>query len=117
MAGIGLVPELHREFHSTPDLAGAVAASGATVPRAHRSQEELRPPLPPPNHPPPPPPPPSALVKVDLKEPTNGRDDQHSNVTGSNGKFLKYIHIYLFVLLSTERLCNSNYNDSIEICC
>ncbi|XP_075212417.1 SH3 and multiple ankyrin repeat domains protein 3-like isoform X2 [Lycorma delicatula] len=85
MAGIGLVPELHREFHSTPDLAGAVAASGATVPRAHRSQEELRPPLPPPNHPPPPPPPPSALVKVDLKEPTNGRDDQHSNVTGSNG--------------------------------
>uniref|UniRef100_A0A0A9XJ26 SH3 and multiple ankyrin repeat domains protein 3 n=2 Tax=Lygus hesperus TaxID=30085 RepID=A0A0A9XJ26_LYGHE len=55
--------ELHRDFHSTPDLtasAGARAVPGvatSAIPtRTHRSQEELRPPLPPPEHPPPPPP-------------------------------------------------------------
>lgn len=90
MAEVGIVSELHREFHSTPDLANALATSG-TVPRAHRSQEELRPPLPPPNHPPPPPPPPppsALMVKVDLKESGNGRDDHSlSGVTSSNGNY------------------------------
>ncbi|XP_054266590.1 SH3 and multiple ankyrin repeat domains protein 1-like isoform X7 [Macrosteles quadrilineatus] len=56
LAGIGMagVSELHRDFHSTPDLAAAVNGA-VTGPRQHHSQEELRP-LPPPSHPPPPPP-------------------------------------------------------------
>lgn len=72
MAGVS---ELHRDFHSTPDLATAVSGS-VGGPRQHRSQEELRP-LPPPTHPPPPPP--STVIKVDIKEgstvemATNGR--------------------------------------------
>lgn len=72
LAGVGLGSELHRDFHSTPDLATAVgrSSSGSVIcQRAHHSQEELRPPLPlpPPTHPPPPPPTP-ALIKVDVKE-------------------------------------------------
>lgn len=63
MAGVS---ELHRDFHSTPDLASAVAGT-VGGPRQHRSQEELRP-LPPPTHPPPPPPIPGTVVKVDIKE-------------------------------------------------
>ncbi|XP_054289876.1 SH3 and multiple ankyrin repeat domains protein 3-like isoform X2 [Macrosteles quadrilineatus] len=56
LAGIGMagVSELHRDFHSTPDLAAAVNGA-VTGPRQHHSQEELRP-LPPPSQPPPPPP-------------------------------------------------------------
>lgn len=57
--------DLHRDFHSTPDLTASitigrqmagVVVNEAAPARAHRSQEELRPPLPPPTHPPPPPP-------------------------------------------------------------
>ena len=64
--------ELHRDFHSTPDLAHNAAATSAAdyrIPKGHRSQEDVatllltsagvvtgRPPLPPPTHPPPPPP-------------------------------------------------------------
>lgn len=54
--------ELHRDFHSTPDLANQLANENAIVSKGHRSQEDvtllgaLRPPLPPPSHPPPPPP-------------------------------------------------------------
>lgn len=68
LAGLDLtgMSELHRDFHSTPDLATAVSGS-VNGPRQHRSQEELRP-LPPPTHPPPPPPIPSTIVKVDVKD-------------------------------------------------
>ncbi|XP_034245824.1 protein shank isoform X3 [Thrips palmi] len=83
IAGISGITELHRDFHSTPDLA---ARSGIynglpngsvdhRVPKSHRSEDDVttimngRPPLPPPNHPPPPPP--TQIVKVDVKE-TNG---------------------------------------------
>jgi hypothetical protein len=67
--------ELHRDFHSTPDLAHSNLSSSAAVgtinyraPKGHHSQEDVatllllnggvtgRPPLPPPTHPPPPPP-------------------------------------------------------------
>ncbi|XP_063229617.1 SH3 and multiple ankyrin repeat domains protein 3 isoform X2 [Bacillus rossius redtenbacheri] len=76
--------DLHRDFHSTPDLAqtGVDLSNGAVDFRAHkghRSQEDVaalmllsggvvvgRPPLPPPTHPPPPPPTMGQLVKVDI---------------------------------------------------
>ncbi|KAJ8889066.1 hypothetical protein PR048_008560 [Dryococelus australis] len=76
--------DLHRDFHSTPDLAqtGMDLSNGAVdfrVPKGHRSQEDVaalmllsggvvvgRPPLPPPTHPPPPPPTMGQLVKVDI---------------------------------------------------
>jgi SH3/ankyrin repeat-containing protein len=66
--------ELHRDFHSTPDLAQNLLSSAAIgtinyrAPKGHHSQEDVaalllsggvvtgRPPLPPPTHPPPPPP-------------------------------------------------------------
>lgn len=65
--------ELHRDFHSTPDLAQSSRLVTNTMdvhaPKGHRSQEDVtmllllnggvvtgRPPLPPPTHPPPPPP-------------------------------------------------------------
>jgi len=67
--------ELHRDFHSTPDLAQNYLLNSAATgtidyraPKGHRSQEDVatlllnggvvagRPPLPPPTHPPPPPP-------------------------------------------------------------
>uniref|UniRef100_A0A1B6MGP7 SH3 and multiple ankyrin repeat domains protein 3 n=1 Tax=Graphocephala atropunctata TaxID=36148 RepID=A0A1B6MGP7_9HEMI len=78
LAGIGMagVTELHRDFHSTPDLATAVGG-GVGGTRQHHSQEELRP-LPPPTHPPPPPPAPTTLVKVDVKDP------EYGNITSVN---------------------------------
>ncbi|XP_044255873.1 SH3 and multiple ankyrin repeat domains protein 3 isoform X3 [Tribolium madens] len=61
--GSGGGGELHRDFHSTPDLA-QVATSHLN--KNHRSQEDLARALPPPNHPPPPPPPIVQLVKVEV---------------------------------------------------
>ncbi|XP_023706146.1 SH3 and multiple ankyrin repeat domains protein 3 isoform X3 [Cryptotermes secundus] len=73
--------ELHRDFHSTPDLAQSSTVNrtiDCRVPKGHCSQEDVatllllsggvvtgRPPLPPPTHPPPPPPV-GQLVKVDV---------------------------------------------------
>lgn len=58
--GLGGGSDLHRDFHSTPDL-NAQAQAACMVPKGHRSQEDVnsltgRNALPPPNHPPPPPP-------------------------------------------------------------
>ncbi|XP_015593340.1 SH3 and multiple ankyrin repeat domains protein 1 isoform X4 [Cephus cinctus] len=58
--GLGGGSDLHRDFHSTPDLNIQVQSS-VLVPKGHRSQEDVnaltnRNALPPPNHPPPPPP-------------------------------------------------------------
>ncbi|XP_063927953.1 protein shank isoform X4 [Zophobas morio] len=65
LAGTG---ELHRDFHSTPDLAQEV--SMLLNSKHHRSQEDLAllssRALPPPNHPPPPPPPTVQVVKVEV---------------------------------------------------
>lgn len=64
--------ELHRDFHSTPDLAHQVAMSCGTASKNHRSQEDVNLPsnnrnsMPPPNHPPPPPPV-VQLIKVDVR--------------------------------------------------
>lgn len=64
--------ELHRDFHSTPDLAHQVAMScGTTTTKTHRSQEDInvtgnRSSMPPPTHPPPPPPV-VQLIKVDIR--------------------------------------------------
>ncbi|KAK3912334.1 SH3 and multiple ankyrin repeat domains protein 3 [Frankliniella fusca] len=77
IAGISGISELHRDFHSTPDLAGRLPNGSIDhrVPKGHRSEDDVttiingRPPLPPPNHPPPPPP--TQIVKVDLKD-SNG---------------------------------------------
>lgn len=94
-----MVPELHRDFHSTPDIAAAVnrSSSGSVVcHRAHRSQEELRPqlPLPPPTHPPPPPPTPT-VIKVDVKD--NGTVE-YGNVgaveNNTNGVLLTVLYVY-----------------------
>lgn len=71
--------ELHRDFHSTPDLAAMSQGTLARTPRSHRSQEELRPPLPPPSHPPPPPP--SHIVKVELNT-----ESEYGSVTKSESK-------------------------------
>lgn len=91
LAGIGMVggSELHRDFHSTPDLAAAVNGS-LGGPRQHRSQEELRL-LPPPTHPPPPPPN-TTVVKVDVKDGV-----EYGNITTAdpaNGKHLSVIFYY-----------------------
>lgn len=85
--------ELHRDFHSTPDLAHQVAISCDTNTKTHRSQEDVNLPsnrnsMPPPNHPPPPPPI-VQLIKVDVR----GKSDYenfHNNSKDSNeeGKYL-----------------------------
>lgn len=58
--GLGGGSDLHRDFHSTPDL-NVQLQSSVLAPKGHRSQEDVnalngRNGLPPPNHPPPPPP-------------------------------------------------------------
>ncbi|XP_043289491.1 SH3 and multiple ankyrin repeat domains protein 1 isoform X2 [Venturia canescens] len=58
--GLGGGSDLHRDFHSTPDL-NVQAQSAILGAKGHRSQEDVnaligRNALPPPNHPPPPPP-------------------------------------------------------------
>ncbi|XP_044728032.1 SH3 and multiple ankyrin repeat domains protein 3 isoform X6 [Chrysoperla carnea] len=86
--------ELHRDFHSTPDLAhqSGIHSNGSInvrIPKSYRSQEDVntlmllgsagnRPPLPPPTHPPPPPPVMGQVVKVDVS-----RGD-YDNMTGLN---------------------------------
>ncbi|KAI4472935.1 hypothetical protein M0802_016418, partial [Mischocyttarus mexicanus] len=67
--GLGGGSDLHRDFHSTPDL-NIQAQSSILVPKGHRSQEDVnaingRNGLPPPNHPPPPPPV-GQVVKVNV---------------------------------------------------
>ncbi|XP_046745293.1 SH3 and multiple ankyrin repeat domains protein 3 isoform X7 [Diprion similis] len=67
--GLGGGSDLHRDFHSTPDL-NIQAHSYIIVPKGHRSQEDVnvlasRNALPPPNHPPPPPPV-GQVVKVNV---------------------------------------------------
>ncbi|XP_029680563.1 SH3 and multiple ankyrin repeat domains protein 1 isoform X1 [Formica exsecta] len=59
--GLGGGSDLHRDFHSTPDLNVQAQSSSLLAPKCHRSQEDVnalngRNGLPPPNHPPPPPP-------------------------------------------------------------
>lgn len=66
--GLGGGSDLHRDFHSTPDL--NVQSSSLLAPKGHRSQEDVnalngRNGLPPPNHPPPPPPV-GQVVKVNV---------------------------------------------------
>uniref|UniRef100_A0A023EY43 Putative pdz domain-containing protein n=1 Tax=Triatoma infestans TaxID=30076 RepID=A0A023EY43_TRIIF len=84
MAGVSGIPggELHRDFHSTPDLALASARALAQVGRPHRSQEELRPPLPPPTHPPPPPPGTGQIVKVELNNDTDYSSTKSETTNG-----------------------------------
>ncbi|XP_023289608.1 SH3 and multiple ankyrin repeat domains protein 3 isoform X2 [Orussus abietinus] len=67
--GLGGGSDLHRDFHSTPDLNMQVQSS-SLVTKGHRSQEDVntqlpRNALPPPNHPPPPPPV-GQVVKVNI---------------------------------------------------
>lgn len=67
--GLGGGSDLHRDFHSTPDL-NVQAQSSTLAPKGHRSQEDVnalngRNGLPPPNHPPPPPPV-GQVVKVNV---------------------------------------------------
>ncbi|XP_071863860.1 SH3 and multiple ankyrin repeat domains prosap isoform X5 [Bombus fervidus] len=67
--GLGGGSDLHRDFHSTPDLNVQVQSS-ILAPKGHRSQEDVnalngRNGLPPPNHPPPPPPV-GQVVKVNV---------------------------------------------------
>jgi len=62
--------DLHRDFHSTPDLNVQAQSSSLLAPKCHRSQEDVnalngRNGLPPPNHPPPPPPV-GQVVKVNV---------------------------------------------------
>ncbi|XP_032453993.1 protein shank isoform X11 [Nasonia vitripennis] len=76
--GLGGGSELHRDFHSTPDLnvqaqIGVGGGAASLFPKGHRSQEDVnaalgRNGLPPPNHPPPPPPV-GQVVKVNVGAP------------------------------------------------
>ncbi|XP_011347302.1 protein shank isoform X9 [Ooceraea biroi] len=68
--GLGGGSDLHRDFHSTPDLNVQAQSSSLLAPKCHRSQEDVnalngRNGLPPPNHPPPPPPV-GQVVKVNI---------------------------------------------------
>lgn len=80
--------ELHRDFHSTPDLAhqAALASGGAGPNKNHRSQEDInlletnRNVLPPPTHPPPPPPV-VQVVKVDV---SRGAQSEYENFGGKD---------------------------------
>lgn len=68
--GLGGGSDLHRDFHSTPDLNVQAQSSSLIAPKCHRSQEDVnalngRNGLPPPNHPPPPPPV-GQVVKVNV---------------------------------------------------
>ncbi|KAJ9601176.1 hypothetical protein L9F63_000644, partial [Diploptera punctata] len=90
--------ELHRDFHSTPDLAHNTTSTGPVdyrIPKGHRSQEDVatlllggtgvvtgRPPLPPPTHPPPPPPV-GQLVKVDVSRGNLKSATEYANTTHS----------------------------------
>lgn len=73
--------DLHRDFHSTPDLAQQVSLLGVSS-KGHRSQEDVtlmnanRNALPPPNHPPPPPPPLVQVVKVEV---SRGGQSEYEN--------------------------------------
>lgn len=102
MAGVGGIPggELHRDFHSTPDLALASARALAQVGRPHRSQEELRPPLPPPTHPPPPPPGTGQIVKVELN---NDPDYSSTKSETTNGKNVYSIMYYFSVCVDLKK--------------
>lgn len=67
--GVGGGSDLHRDFHSTPDL-NIQGQSSILAPKGHRSQEDVnalpgRNGLPPPNHPPPPPPV-GQVIKVNI---------------------------------------------------
>ncbi|XP_015118363.1 SH3 and multiple ankyrin repeat domains protein 2 isoform X7 [Diachasma alloeum] len=67
--GLGGGSDLHRDFHSTPDL-NIQGQSAILAPKGHRSQEDVnalggRNGLPPPNHPPPPPPV-GQVIKVNI---------------------------------------------------
>ncbi|XP_071056645.1 SH3 and multiple ankyrin repeat domains protein 2 isoform X3 [Onthophagus taurus] len=79
--------ELRRDFHSTPDLA---QQSSATLPKHHRSQEDVnlvdrgRNMLPPPTHPPPPPPPLVQVVKVDISRGNQSEYDNYANGNKDN---------------------------------
>ncbi|CAG5102090.1 Similar to Shank3: SH3 and multiple ankyrin repeat domains protein 3 (Rattus norvegicus) [Cotesia congregata] len=68
--GLGGGSDLHRDFHSTPDL-NIQGQSSALAPKGHRSQEDVnalsRNGLPPPNHPPPPPPV-GQVIKVNVED-------------------------------------------------
>jgi SH3/ankyrin repeat-containing protein len=70
--------ELHRDFHSTPDLAQEVSMM---LSKNHRSQEDLahlgNRALPPPNHPPPPPPPAVQVVTVEV---SRGGQSEYDNL-------------------------------------
>nr|CAD7264682.1 unnamed protein product [Timema shepardi] len=97
--------DLHRNFHSTPDLAQSgvhVTTMDYRVPKGHRSQEDVaalilmsggvvvgRPPLPPPTHPPPPPPTMGQVVKVDISrttaKPAGNAGSEYAN-TGTGSK-------------------------------
>ncbi|RZB49894.1 SH3 and multiple ankyrin repeat domains protein 3, partial [Asbolus verrucosus] len=76
-AGTG---ELHRDFHSTPDLAQEVSMLISN--KNHRSQEDLalltNRTLPPPTHPPPPPPPMVQVVKVEV---SRGGQSEYDNLS------------------------------------
>ncbi|XP_011503554.1 PREDICTED: uncharacterized protein LOC105366721 [Ceratosolen solmsi marchali] len=71
--GLGNGSDLHRDFHSTPDLNIQAQNTSNLVLKGHRSQEDVNvilgrnSGLPPPNHPPPPPPI-SQMIKVNVGE-------------------------------------------------
>ncbi|XP_065158607.1 SH3 and multiple ankyrin repeat domains protein 3 isoform X3 [Atheta coriaria] len=81
------ISELHRDFHSTPDLAAALAAA-SSLGKPHRSQEDvsLNRALPPPTHPPPPPPTGVQVVKLELRsdyENFNNKDGKEEGIVSS----------------------------------
>lgn len=82
--------ELHRDFHSTPDLAHQASLCGALGPsKIHRSQEDIAlgsRTLPPPNHPPPPPPV-IQVVKVEVSRGSQEYDNFSKQEKVDDSKF------------------------------
>ena len=131
--GLGGGSDLHRDFHSTPDLNVQAAGGGVHVgpasaglaPKGHRSQEDVnaataagglgRNGLPPPNHPPPPPPV-GQVVKVnvgapapDVVTPASVYDNMAhiQQVKGEWGEF--FFKFFLGILVLGRRLMRVGY--------
>lgn len=95
--------ELHRDFHSTPDLAhqASLPNGGVSSTKGHRSQEDVtllgvsRNALPPPNHPPPPPPV-VQVVKVDVSRGSTEYENFNKDKTEEgNVSFLNFPNLPL----------------------
>lgn len=94
--------ELHRDFHSTPDLAHQASLCGTLGPsKIHRSQEDIAVgssrTLPPPTHPPPPPPV-IQVVKVEVSRGSQEYENFNCKQEKTDDSKFKYFCNYSFTV-------------------